>query len=145
MDEVYSIEIVSSLGRAASRKLKKLGYDNVHCRVGDGFKGWPDKAPFDGIIVTCSPESVPQPLIDQLREGGRMIVPLGQRYQQVFYLFEKVNGRLVPKKLTPTLFVPMTGAAEKSRRVQPDPENPEVVNGSFEVDDNSDMRADNWH
>ena len=145
VDEVYSIEIVSSLGRAAARRLRKLGYDNVHCRVGDGYKGWPDKAPFDGIIVTCSPESVPQPLVDQLREGGRMIVPLGERYQQVFYLFEKRNGRLVPTKLIPTLFVPMTGASEDRRKVQPDPENPQIVNGSFETDENEDGRTDNWH
>jgi protein-L-isoaspartate(D-aspartate) O-methyltransferase len=71
--EVYSIEIVPQLSREAGRRLKKLGYDNVHTLAGDGYKGWPQHAPFDRIIVTCSPESVPQPLIDQLREGGRMI------------------------------------------------------------------------
>lgn len=145
VDEVYSIEIVSALGRAASRRLKKLGYDNVHCRIGDGYKGWPEKAPFDGIIVTCSPERVPQPLIDQLREGGRMIVPLGERYKQVFYLLEKKNGRLVPTKLVPTLFVPMTGESEDLRAVQPDPSRPQIINGSFEIDENEDGRADSWH
>src|SRR5690606_4895181 len=71
--EVYSIEIVPSLGKAAERTLKRLKYDNVHTRVGDGFAGWPEAAPFDKIIVTCSPEDVPEPLVDQLAEGGRMI------------------------------------------------------------------------
>jgi protein-L-isoaspartate(D-aspartate) O-methyltransferase len=143
--EVYSIEIVAPLGRDAKRKLAKLKYDNVHCLVGDGYKGWPQHAPFDKIIVTCSPESVPSPLVDQLREGGKMIVPLGERYQQVFYLFEKKDGRLVQKKLIPTLFVPMTGNAEDSRVKQPDPANPVLVNGSFELDENNDDRTDHWH
>ena len=143
--EVYSIEIVSQLGRSAAKRLEKLGYGNVHTKVGDGYKGWEEHAPFDGIIVTCSPESVPQPLVDQLREGGRMIVPLGERYQQVFYLFEKVEGRLKPTKLVPTLFVPMTGESEDRRVKQPDGSNPEIVNGSFELDDNKDDQSDHWH
>ena len=143
--EVYSIEIVSQLGRSAAKRLQKLGYENVHTKVGDGYKGWAEHAPFDGIIVTCSPESVPQPLVDQLREGGRMIVPLGERYQQVFYLFEKVNGRLKPTKLVPTLFVPMTGESEDRRVKQPDGSKPEIVNGSFETDENGDDQSDHWH
>jgi protein-L-isoaspartate(D-aspartate) O-methyltransferase len=143
--EVYSIEIVPQLSREATRRLSKLGYDNVHTLAGDGYKGWPKHAPFDRIIVTCSPERVPQPLIDQLREGGRMIVPLGQRYQQVFYLFEKKDGKLVPEKLIPTLFVPMTGLSEDGRRVQPDPANPKIVNGGLEVDDNDDGKVDSWY
>ena len=143
--EVYSIEIVSQLGRSAAKRLEKLGYENVHTKVGDGYKGWAEHAPFDGIIVTCSPESVPQPLVDQLREGGRMIVPLGERYQQVFYLFEKVNGRLKPTKLVPTLFVPMTGESEDRRVKQPDGSKPEIANGSFETDANGDDQSDHWH
>lgn len=143
--EVYTIEIVPQLSREASRRLQKLGYDNVHTLAGDGYKGWPEKAPFDRIIVTCSPESVPVPLVQQLREGGRMIVPLGQRYQQVFYLFEKRNGKLVPEKLIPTLFVPMTGISEDKRRVQPDPANPKLVNGGLEIDDNDDGKVDSWY
>jgi len=143
--EVYSIEIVPQLSREASRRLKKLGYDNVHTLAGDGYKGWPEHAPFDRIIVTCSPESVPQPLVDQLREGGRMIVPLGQRYQQVFYLFEKKNGKLIPERLIPTLFVPMTGQSEDKRRVQPDPANPHLVNGGLEIDANEDGKVDSWY
>lgn len=143
--DVYTIEIVAPLGNDARARLKKLGYDNVHCRVGDGYQGWSEAAPFDGIIVTCSPESVPQPLIDQLREGGRMIVPLGERYQQTFYLFEKKDGRLEQKKLIPTLFVPMTGISENRRVAQPDASKPQIVNGSFELDENDDGRVDSWH
>jgi len=143
--QVYTIEIVKPLGESSKRLLKKLGYGNVHVKVGDGYKGWPDAAPFDKIIVTCSPERVPQPLVNQLREGGKMIVPLGQRYQQVFHLFEKQQGKLVETKLIPTLFVPMTGASEENRRVQPDPANPVIVNGGFERDANDDGRVDNWH
>ena len=94
------------------RTLQRLHYDNVHVKVGDGYQGWPKHAPFDKIIVTCSPEEVPQALVDQLKEGGRMIVPVGQRYQQTLYLFKKTKGKLVSEALLPTLFVPMTGAAE---------------------------------
>lgn len=130
--EVYTIEIVNQLGINAARALQKLQYKNVFTRIGDGYKGWPEKAPFDKIIVTCSPEKVPQPLVDQLREGGRLIVPLGERYQQMFYLFQKKNGKLVSEALRPTLFVPMTGQAEQLREVLPDAKNPKLINGSFE-------------
>ena len=144
-EEVYTIEIVEALGKSAEQRLRRLGYDNVHAKVGDGYKGWPEHAPFDKIIVTCSPEDVPQPLVDQLKDGGRMIVPLGERYQQVFHLFEKKDGRLESTKLIPTLFVPMTGISEEQRDVQPDPLNPRLVNGGFEDDENGDGKADGWH
>ena len=143
--EVYTIEIVPQLGRMAAKRLKQLGYKNVHAKIGDGFKGWPEHAPFDKIIVTCSPENVPQPLIDQLKEGGKMLIPLGERYQQVFHLLEKKGGKLTQKKLIPTLFVPMTGISEDKRKVKPDPANPKTVNGSFEIDANKDGRPDNRH
>lgn len=130
--EVYTIEIVRSLGESATEVLSNLGYDNVHVRIGDGFLGWPEHAPFDKIIVTCSPESVPQPLIDQLRDGGSMIIPVGERYQQTLYLLTKTNGELVRRALQPTLFVPMTGQAEAMRLRKPDAAHPEVVNGDFE-------------
>ena len=130
--EVYTIEIVDSLGKSAARTLRRLGYDNVHVKVGDGYLGWPEHAPFDKIIVTCSPEKVPQPLADQLAEGGRMVVPVGERYSQTLYLFKKKDGKLESEALLPTLFVPMTGKAEQSREVKPDPANPRIVNGSFE-------------
>jgi protein-L-isoaspartate(D-aspartate) O-methyltransferase len=142
---VYSIEIVESLGNRAARTLRRLGYRNVHVKVGDGFKGWPTAAPFDKMIVTCSPETVPQPLIDQLREGGLMVVPVGERYQQTLYLFTKVNGKLESKALRPTLFVPMTGSAEDKRQVQPDPLNPTAVNGNFEAELGEDEHVRGWY
>ncbi|WP_166828160.1 protein-L-isoaspartate(D-aspartate) O-methyltransferase [Thalassoroseus pseudoceratinae] len=144
-DEVYTIEIVKPLGESAARRLKALDYENVHVKVGDGYQGWPEHAPFDKIIVTCSPEKVPIPLVQQLREGGTMIIPLGERYQQVFHLLKKKDGKLEQERLIPTLFVPMTGISENNREKLPDPKNPELVNGSFEHDDNDDGRADGWH
>lgn len=143
--DVYTIEIVEGLGKKAAVRLKQLGYDNVHTRIGDGYQGWPEEAPFDKIIVTCSPEKVPQPLIDQLKEGGTLLIPLGERYQQVFHLFQKENGELKHKRLIPTLFVPMTGRSEDNREVKPDPLHPQIVNGDFEVDANRDQKVDNWH
>jgi protein-L-isoaspartate(D-aspartate) O-methyltransferase len=130
--EVYSIEIVEKLGKRAEKTLKKLKYDNVFTKLGDGFLGWPEKAPFDKVIVTCSPENVPQPLIDQLKEGGRIIVPVGEPYQQVFHLLKKEDGKLTNEALRPTLFVPMTGQAAKNRKVPADPLHPTLINPSFE-------------
>ena len=130
--EVYSIEIHEPLGKRAARTLQRLGYDNVFTRVGDGFAGWPEKAPFDKIIVTCSPEAVPQPLVDQLAEGGRMVVPVGTRYDQTLVLFTKRDGKLVEESLVPSLFVPMTGAAEDDRVVKPDGSKPSLSNTGFE-------------
>lgn len=130
--EVYSIEIVESLGQKAARTLKRLGYKNVTTKIGDGYLGWPEHAPFDKIIVTCSPEKVPQPLVEQLKDGGQMVIPVGERYTQELYLLRKKDGKLEREVLVPTMFVPMTGAAEEKRQVQPDPANPKLVNGSFE-------------
>jgi len=132
--DVYSIEIVRPLGEQARKTLTRLKYDNVHVKIGDGFKGWPSKGPFDKIILTCSPEEVPVPLKEQLAEGGLMVIPMGQRHQQNLMLFRKVNGELIPEALRPTLFVPMTGAAEEKREVLPDPDNPVILNGDFEED-----------
>lgn len=143
--DVYTIEIVPALAKQAAKRLKDLDYTNIHVREGDGYQGWPEHAPFDRIIVTCSPENVPQPLVDQLKEGGRMIIPIGERYQQAFHLFRKEQGKLQDEKLISTLFVPMTGTSEEQRRVLPDPRNPRLVNGSFEEDTNGDGRADGWH
>jgi len=143
--EVYTIEIVEPLGHRAAKDLKRLKYANVHVKVGDGFQGWPEHAPFDKIIVTCSPEKVPQPLVTQLREGGRMIIPVGERYQQVFHLLKKQEGKLVAEALRPALFVPMTGEAEKRRQVQPDPRKPAIQNGDFEEVVGEPAEAVGWH
>ncbi len=130
--EVYSIEIVEKLGQRAAKTLSRLGYDNVKTKIGDGYQGWPEHAPFDKIIVTCSPEKVPKPLVEQLKEGGRLVVPLGQRYQQTLYLFKKVKGVLKAEPLQPTFFVPMMGRAEEERDVPADPGDPVLVNGDFQ-------------
>ncbi|MBI1349061.1 protein-L-isoaspartate(D-aspartate) O-methyltransferase [bacterium] len=143
--DVYTIEIVEQLGKTAEERLDRLGYKNVHVKVGDGYKGWPEHAPFDKIIVTCSPEDVPLPLVAQLKEGGKMIVPLGERYNQVFHLFEKKAGKLTATKLINTLFVPMTGTSEDQRQIKPDPLHPEIKNGGFEIDANKDGYPDDWH
>ena len=132
VDSVYTIEIVPELGKTAQATLQRLGYANVHVQIGDGFLGWPEAAPFDKIIVTCSPEDVPAPLVEQLREGGKILIPVGERFQQTLYLMTKVDGKLVGQPLQPTLFVPMTGKAEMTRRVLPDPANPSIINGGFE-------------
>ena len=104
----------------------------MHVKVGDGYQGWPEHAPFDKIIVTCSPGKGPAPLVEQLKEGGRMVIPVGERYQQVLYLLKKENGKLKQEILRPTLFVPMTGKAEDTRQVKPDPTRPKLNNSSFE-------------
>jgi protein-L-isoaspartate(D-aspartate) O-methyltransferase len=145
VSEVYTIEIVPALGRQAAKTLKRLGYDNVSAKVGDGFLGWPEHAPFDKIIVTCSPEKVPVPLAEQLKEGGQMVIPVGERYQQVLYLVKKVDGKLQPAVLKPTLFVPMTGEAENRRQVKPDPANPTVRNGDFEEALGDAEEPAGWH
>lgn len=111
--DVYTIEIIESLCRRSSNTLLRLGCYNVHPRTGDGCTGWRQYAPFDKIIVSCSPSDVPQPLVEQLKEGGRMIVPVGERYQQTLYLFQKRDGKLVKEAIEPTMFVPMTGVALK--------------------------------
>jgi protein-L-isoaspartate(D-aspartate) O-methyltransferase len=131
--DVYTIEIVEPLGRKAADTLKKLGYTNVHTRIGDGFLGWEEKAPFDKIIVTCSPERVPPALVAQLREGGRMVIPLGTRFQQSLCLMKKSGGKLQTEVIESTFFVPMTGQAEAIRQTKNDTGLPELVNGSFEA------------
>lgn len=111
--KVYTIEIVQSLGERAREDLARLKVDNVQVRIGDGYEGWPEQAPFDAIIVTCSPEHVPQPLVDQLRDGGRMIIPVGEvSTGQSLYLLEKRGGKVVQRAILPVRFVPMTGKAQ---------------------------------
>jgi protein-L-isoaspartate(D-aspartate) O-methyltransferase len=145
VSEVYTIEIVEPLGNKAKKTLQRLRYDNVHVKIGDGYQGWPKYAPFDKIIVTCSPENVPKALTEQLKEGGRMVIPVGERYQQTLYLLKKTDGRLETESLLPTLFVPMTGKAESQRKVLPDPEKPEIENGGFEETVGDPPEAAAWH
>lgn len=112
--EVCTIEIIEPLAKNAEATLARLGYKNVHVKAGDGYKGWPERAPFDAIIVTCAPNRVPQPLSDQLKEGGRMIIPVGEHLMdQELYLLEKKNGKVEQRAVLPVRFVPMTGEAGK--------------------------------
>ena len=106
--EVYTIEIVKPLAQRAETDLRRLNYSNVKVKAGDGYKGWPEHAPFDAIIVTAAPDHVPQPLIDQLKEGGRMIIPVGGREMQQLYLLEKRVGKLTQRAVLPVNFVPLT-------------------------------------
>jgi protein-L-isoaspartate(D-aspartate) O-methyltransferase len=145
VQEVYTIEIVKSLGQRAAQTLKRLKYENVHVKVGDGYLGWPEHAPFDKIIVTCSPEKVPQPLIDQLKEGGRMVIPVGERYQQTLNLLKKTDGKMQRETLLPVIFVPMTGKAEDVRGKKPDTKHPTIVNGDFEEVAGDPPQAAGWH
>jgi protein-L-isoaspartate(D-aspartate) O-methyltransferase len=143
--DVYTIEIQEPLGLRAEQTLRRLGYRNVHTRIGDGYKGWSEAAPFDKIIVTCSPEKIPQPLIDQLADGGRMMIPVGQRFQQVLYLYKKTGDKLEKEAVEATMFVPMTGTAETLREVEYDAAHPELVNGSFEKSTVIEGVPDGWY
>ena len=106
--EVYTIEIVKPLAESAEVRLRELGYKNVHVKAGDGYKGWREHAPFDAIIVTAAPDHVPQPLVEQLREGGRMIIPVGKTFAQELYLLEKRGGVVKQTAVIPVKFVPLT-------------------------------------
>ena len=112
---VYTIEIVAPLARDAAERLRTVGIANVSVRLGDGYKGWPDRAPFDAIIVTCAPERVPAPLVEQLKEGGRMVIPVGGAWKQELYLLRKEKGQVVKRSVVPVMFVPMTGEADRGR------------------------------
>ncbi len=111
---VYSIEIVEPLAHSARDRLRELGYENVSVRAGDGYRGWPAHAPFDGIIVTCAPNRIPEPLVEQLKEGGRMVIPVGEEHGvQHLYLLTKEHGEIVKKSVLPVRFVPMTGEIQQ--------------------------------
>ncbi|UCD63260.1 MAG: protein-L-isoaspartate(D-aspartate) O-methyltransferase [Candidatus Zixiibacteriota bacterium] len=114
VDSVFTIEIVVPLAERAEALLKELEYDNVFVRCGDGYAGWPEHAPFDGIIVTCAPPRVPEPLKEQLAEGGRMVIPVGTMWQELM-LIRKRDGRIVKESVIPVRFVPMTGKALEDR------------------------------
>ena len=113
VDSVFTIEIVDDLAKRAEKNLKDLDYKNVFVKSGDGYKGWPSEAPFDAIIITAAPTKIPQPLIDQLSIGGRMILPLGNLYQELVLLTKTESG-IQKKTLLPVRFVPMTGEIQKN-------------------------------
>jgi len=112
VEEVHTIEIVEPLGRQAAQLLESLGYLNVYVKTGDGYHGIPDEAPFDAIMVTAAPEAIPQPLLDQLAEGGRLIIPVGPSFSQYLILATKRDGKIVKRKLHPVRFVPFTREKE---------------------------------
>ena len=109
--EVYTIEIVPTLARRAKADLARLGYTNVFVREGDGYRGWPEKAPFDGIIVTAAPPTIPKPLLDQLKVGGRLVAPIGVDVQQLVRMTRTESG-FREERLVPVRFVPMTGEVQ---------------------------------
>lgn len=109
VDSVFTIEIIAALGNLADVRLQRLGYDNVVVKIGDGYNGWPEKAPFDAIIVTAAVETIPKPLLDQLAEGGRMIIPVGPSNDvRQLVLVTKKNGKISTKKRLAVRFVPFT-------------------------------------
>jgi len=110
---VYSIEIMPELGKQAEEVLSSLGYKQVHVRIGDGYLGWPEAAPFDGIIVTCSPSRIPKPLTDQLAEGGRLVIPVGNFFYQKLVRLTKKEGCIIEEKIEDVRFVPMVDKAGK--------------------------------
>lgn len=111
VDQVYSLEIIEPLGLAAQKRLKRLGFANVHCKIADGYYGWQEHAPYDAIIVTAAAGHVPPPLIQQLKPGGRMIIPVGSRFltQQLLLVLKDSSGKVRIRQVLPVRFVPLTG------------------------------------
>jgi protein-L-isoaspartate(D-aspartate) O-methyltransferase len=112
--EVFTIEIIPELGLQAEKLLGKLGYDRVKVKIGDGYPGWPESAPFDGIIVTCAPTEIPEPLEKQLAEGGRMVIPVGESGFQELLLLTKKQGRIIKQNTIDVRFVPMVDKKGKT-------------------------------
>lgn len=115
VDNVFTIEILAPLGESAAKRLDEQGYKNVKVRIGDGFQGWPEEAPFDGIVVTAAPTEIPEPLLDQLAPGGRLVIPLGDNWQDLVLAEKDASGRITRQTLFPVRFVPMTGEAQRHR------------------------------
>jgi protein-L-isoaspartate(D-aspartate) O-methyltransferase len=111
VESVYSIEIVEPLANQARDRLRELGYSNVTCRDGDGYRGWPEHAPFDIIIVAAAPNHVPKPLIEQLAPGGKLVIPVGEYFQELVVIEKSVDGEIRRRSVAPVAFVPMTGEA----------------------------------
>ena len=110
---VYSIEIIEALGDATTQLIEKQGYDNIHTRIADGYEGWPQHAPFDGIMVTAAISHIPPPLVAQLKKGGRMVIPVGDRFHQKLLRLTKVKGRIIEEKVINVRFVPMVNEKGK--------------------------------
>lgn len=110
--EVYTIEILEPLARNAEKTLDRLGYKNIHVKIADGYQGWPEHAPFDAILVTAAPDHIPQPLVDQLNDTGRMVIPIGSWSQRIVLVTKTADG-VVQKLDIPVRFVPMTGEAQQ--------------------------------
>jgi protein-L-isoaspartate(D-aspartate) O-methyltransferase len=115
--KVHTIEIVEPLGKRATQLLGELGYRNVEVRIGDGYGGWPDAGPFDAIIVTAAPAAIPQPLVDQLKPGGRMVIPVGgsSEVQQLLVVEKQADGRTTTKRTLPVRFVPLTREQDRKQ------------------------------
>jgi protein-L-isoaspartate(D-aspartate) O-methyltransferase len=111
--EVYTVEIVEPLAEAARQLLAELGYDNVHARQGDGYRGWAEEAPFDGIVLTAAPGEVPPPLLDQLADGGHMVLPLGAGGVQELLVITRHGDRFERQRIAAVRFVPMTGEVQR--------------------------------
>ena len=109
VSKVYSVELIPSLGNEARKRLEELGYGNIEIRIGDGYAGWPEKAPFDGIVVTAAAPRVPQALVDQLKPGGRIVIPVGREMdiQHLLVLTKRPDGSLEEKRVLPVRFVPL--------------------------------------
>jgi protein-L-isoaspartate(D-aspartate) O-methyltransferase len=112
--EVYTIEIIEKLATSAEKLLLDLGYRNIQVKSGDGYLGWPEAALFDAIIVTCAPDHIPKPLMDQLKEGGRMVIPVGELTQELKKIVKR-GGKLETTNVIPVIFVPMTGDGVKKK------------------------------
>ncbi len=106
--DVYTIEIIESLGKDAARRLHRLGYKNVHTKIGDGYKGWPEHAPYDAIIVTAAPDHVPPALVEQLKPGGRLVIPVGKLFQELMVITKNADGTTTRHEVVPVQFVPLT-------------------------------------
>jgi len=111
-NEVYTIEIICPLAEKAERKLKEMGYKNITVRCADGYQGWQEHAPFDGVMVTAAPDHIPQPLVDQLKIGGKLVIPVGDLFQELVVVTKTEKG-IKKENIIPVRFVPMTGEAEK--------------------------------
>lgn len=111
VSQVYSVEIIESLGQLAKKRFERLHYSNIHCRIADGYYGWEEHAPYDGIIVTAHSSHIPPPLLEQLKPGGRMIIPVGSRFltQQLLLVLKDTKGNIKTRQILPVRFVPLTG------------------------------------